>query len=305
MTQSAAAEEHVYLVGHATLKEYLSFLTTEPVAGHPLDLGRIGDEWRAANDHLRQLQYFESVWADNPPVLPVPRSLDALLTHVHADPMFRRSFSLVPSEVGWVELDRLVVRHRTLNLAQVRRVKEQLGPSPGQEQVFRLCLPFDHPPTDFRMGGVQRGSVVFTSASNNLRLLETLCLSPGQLKDYQPFGPIAGVVALVVGFGSNYLNAIASDARLVLNNGHHRACALRELGLTHLPCVIQKLTRREELNVVGGGELVRNPDAFLKAPRPPVLKDYFDPKLRTVVRLVPVRKQIKVSFTIEESEVPA
>src|SRR5262249_4350786 len=135
--------------------------------------------------------------------------------------------------------------------------------------------------------------------------LETVHLLPEQLKDYQSVGPVAAAVGLVVGFGSNYLNAISSESRLVLNNGHHRVYALRELGVTHVPCIIHHVQRREELNVVAAGTLLRNPDAYLKVARPPVLKDYFDARLCRRVHLVAVRKQVKITFTIEESEIPA
>jgi hypothetical protein len=305
MNPEPTGEEHLYLVGHATLKEYLAFMTVEPLDARKADLKALADEWRAAHDHLRQLECWESVWADGPAVRPLPRALEPLLERVQADPIFRRSFSLVPADVGFVELDRLVVRHKLLNLAQVGRLKEQLGCAPDPGAIFRLCLPFDHPPTEFRMGRTPSGGFVFTSDSNNLRHLETVHLLPEQLRDYQPVGPMAAAVGLVVGFGSNYLNAIACENRLVLNNGHHRACALRELGVTHAPCVLQHVQCREELNVVAAGTILRNPDAYLKAPRPPLLKDYFEAKLGRRVRLVPACKQVKISFTIEESEVPA
>jgi len=47
----------------------------------------------------------------------------------------------------------------------------------------------------------------------------------------------------------------------VLNNGHHRASALRECGVRQVPFVIQKVTRREELDVMAIGDLSRHPDA--------------------------------------------
>jgi ParB-like nuclease domain len=138
-----------------------------------------------------------------------------------------------------------------------------------------------------------------------MRALESVLLRPEQVMDHPSLGPVVGFVGVVVGFGSNYLNAIASDGRLVLNNGHHRAYALRQLGVTHVPCVVQKVTTRQELAVVGAGALLRNPEAYLTAPRPPVLKDYFDPRLSRTVRLVPTKKHVQVSFTIEEKELPA
>ena len=64
-------------------------------------------------------------------------------------------------------------------------------------------------------------------------------------------------MGLVVGFSSNYLNVVAAEGRLVLNNGYHRVYALRERGVTHVPCVMQRVTRREELELVGTGALRR------------------------------------------------
>jgi len=108
------------------------------------------------------------------------------------------------------------------------------------------------------------------------------------------------MVGLVVGYGSNYLNAILCRDRLVLNNGTHRAYALRALGIRRVPCVIQHVTRAEELSLIGPAELHRRPAAYLQEPRPPVLKDYFDPRLHTVVRLPRRTKQVRITFRVEE-----
>ena len=111
------------------------------------------------------------------------------------------------------------------------------------------------------------------------------------------------VVGLVVGFGSNFLNVISAEGRLVLNNGNHRAHTLRELGITHAPCVVQEVTRRDELKVIGGGRLRRDPDKFLKSPRPPLLKDFTDPGLSRKVRLVKKTRQVRLRFEVEEESV--
>jgi len=110
---------------------------------------------------------------------------------------------------------------------------------------------------------------------------------------------------LVVGFGCNFLNAIHTEDRLILNNGSHRAFALRELGITHVPCVIQHVPGREELAIVGPPELSQNPDRYLTAQRPPLLRDYFEPVLRKIVHVPSKLRQIRVSFAIEVLDMPA
>src|SRR5205085_5385811 len=97
--------------------------------------------------------------------------------------------------------------------------------------LYRVCLPIDHPTVPHRAGYVADNTYVFVSESNDIRFLDSVVLNPEQVVHYQSHGPIAGVLGLVVGYGSNYLNAIAAEGRLVLNNGSHRAYALRDLGV--------------------------------------------------------------------------
>ncbi len=107
----------------------------------------------------------------------------------------------------------------------------------------------------------------------------------------------------MVGFGSNFLNAIQAEGRLVLNNGSHRAYALRDLGIMHAPCIVQHVSRREELEVLNQ-QLHAEPDRYLKAARPPMLKDYFDPLLRAVLQVPRRKRQVKVTFGIKVLDVP-
>jgi hypothetical protein len=136
-------------------------------------------------------------------------------------------------------------------------------------------------------------------------VLDLALISPKQIVGYQSNGIPSSAIVLFVGYGANYLSVTSTEGRLVLNNASHRAYALRELGVTHVPAVVQKVTRREELNIVAaGGPLSQNPDLYLKEPRPPVVKDYFDPKLRKIVRLLPKARQVRVMVGAEVSDIP-
>ena len=73
-----------------------------------------------------------------------------------------------------------------------------------------------------------------------------MLLNPAQILGHQAFGPVARVLGLPVGYGSNFLNIIEAEGRLLLHNGYHRAYALREAGLTHAACIVQSVSRRDE-----------------------------------------------------------
>ena len=92
---------------------------------------------------------------------------------------------------------------------------------------------------------------------------------------------------------------------MLLLNGSHRAYAVRDSGISHAPCLVQQVTRREELEVTAVSELVQRPDDFLVAPRPPLLKDYFDPLLRMDVQVPKTVRQVRVVVSVETLDAPA
>lgn len=298
-------DECIFLIGRPPFAEYLGFLTTQTLQGATTDYGPLATEWRAANDHIHDLEQQEAGWADNPTIGVLAPNLEPLWEQVRADSLFQRSFSIVPTSIGIVELDRLVVYQKLINLEHVRRLHHQLGDALSDEEVFRLCLPNEHVEPAVSRMRIANNAYLFVSPSNDLRFLEPTLLDATQITGVSPSGLISNMVGLAVGFGANYLNVIHAENRLVLNNGSHRAFALREMGITHVPCLIQHVSRREELKVMASSDLQQQPDTFLTDPRPPLLKDYFDPKLRKVVATPRRLRQVKITFAIEQLDIPA
>jgi hypothetical protein len=90
-----------------------------------------------------------------------------------------------------------------------------------------------------------------------------------------------------------------------LNNGYHRACALLELGVTHAPCVVQTVTRRDELDITAKPIVARDPGYFFNGKRPPLLKDFADPHIcktfpiRKVSRIIEVQIEVREYFACD------
>src|SRR5207247_389945 len=198
-----------------------------------------------------------------------------------------------------------VVYQKHIDLTFVRQLESKLGPAPSDEQIFRTCLPYDHPQPPVKWSRMNKDSFVFMSPSNDLRFLGTMRMESNNIKDYPPPGNIVGVVGITVGFGSNFLNAIYAENRLILNNGSHRAYALRKMGFTHVPCIVQHVSSRDELDIVAASDVVEDPDYYLKHPRPAMLKDYFNPKLYKIMPVNRRMNQVIVKFQVEETNVPA
>lgn len=298
-------DEFIYLMGRPPLASFIRFVRNEAVDGQALNPRSLREEWLSANDHIRELEETEAGWADNPEIRPLPPDLEPLRDELLKDPIFQQAFDTLPTEIGVVELDRLVVFQKHINLTYVRQLQERLGPSPREEEIFRAALPSDHSQPPAKWMKVHGNSYVFFSPSNDLRFLGPMVLQSSHIQGVPPPGSVVGVVGLAVGFGSNFLNVISAENRLVLNNGSHRAFALRDLGVTHAPAVIQSVSSREELKLVGSSDLRRHPDLYLQQPRPSTLKDYFEPKLRKAVFVARQLRQVRVKFEIDEAYVPA
>jgi hypothetical protein len=304
-TSHEIVDDYVYLTGRPTLRAFLSFVRNRSSGGRRADLGALTDEWRAAARHICQLEKSEAGCADHPAIQPLPDTLEPLREQFLRDPLVEHGFNTVPAQVAIVELDRLVVYQHHIDLAYVAMLKEKLGPAPGGEKIFRFCLPFDHPQPPAKWARVHRDTYVFTSPSNDLRFLGVIPLHPEHITGCPPPGALVGTVGLAVGFGSNFLSVLSAFDRLILHNGSHRAFALRDLGYTHAPCLIQHVYSREELNVIASSAVAERPDAFVGQKRPPLLKDYFDPKLRKIVPVIRRLRQVTVKFQVDEGYVPA
>lgn len=304
VTERDDTDEMLYLLGRSSLKQYLGFVRHNAVSPPPE--ASLIEEWQATREHLAMLEQNEAGAADNPEITPIsPDSkYEPLLIELLKDPLVHR-YDTVPTDVAFVELDKLVVYQKHIDLTYVDRRRKQIGPDPTEEELFRTCLPYDHPHPPVKWSRMDEDSYVFMSPSNDLRFLGTMPLQAKDVQGHPHPGDVVTVVGLAIGFGSNFLNVIHSDKRLILNNGSHRAYALRAMGFTHVPCLVQHVSTRDELDLVAPSAVRHDPEFFLEKPRPPMLRDYFDSALHKVLLVHRELRQVRVRFSVSESYVPS
>jgi hypothetical protein len=298
------SDDHVFLLGRPPLSEFLNYVKLYVVGGQTANQGDLRREWGEANRHVLALEKSQAGIADNVPLPDVPPSLAALAAAVQADPVFSAAYQLLPTRIAYVELDRLVVYQKQIDLSYVAMLKTQLGTQPSAEDVFRCCIPAGPVAQQVQVMQTAANSFTFVSPSNDFRWLGAPILQANQIVGYPLGGHLTAAVALLVGYSANHLVVAHAEGRAVLGNGSHRAYALRDLGITHVPCVLQDVSSRDELELLGYGDVAPNAEKYLAAPRPPMLRDYFDPSLRKLVPVVRKRRQVKLSFGVETADVP-
>jgi hypothetical protein len=295
-SDSLPALEELVILGQPSLQEHLDFIRDNVIGGERADLRAACDEWRRVNDIYAELEKREAGIADKAECRDLDPALEPLAAEVRADAHFRRTFDILPTRIAMVQLDRLVIYQTQVTRQFVEDIKSRLSPRPDAADVFRLCLPVGHRqvPLEMRRSGSRR--YTFASESTDLRFHESVLLQAPQVIGHEAYGPVGGVVALFVGFGSNMLNVVRADNRMVLHNGYHRACALRALGVKYAPAIVQTVTRRAELALAATEKVSEDATFYFKSARPPLLKDFFDPRLVRVMLVRRMKKVVEVSF---------
>ena len=293
--------ELVWLLGQPHLGDYIDFVAAKVIGGAAIDPRALTAEWRAANDVYAALEADEAGIAETVECLPLRDELTPLAEAVAATPWFRSSFDNLPFSFVRVELDNLIVSQIHVESSFVPALAARLGDAPDEARLFRFCLPVERETPPVRIQRLSGDRFLFSCYSTDFRAHEPRLFRPGEFQADLLSGPSVGLLGVAVGFGSNFLSAVRSDGRVLLQNGYHRAYALRRLGFTHAYCVVEDVTRKDELRLTADDDVAADPEFYFAAKRPPLLKDFFD---RRLTKFLPVRRMenlVEVEIKVRSS----
>jgi hypothetical protein len=304
-TVKEQVNQQSFLLSLASLNEYLGFLRHEAINLQDVEVRDLVEEWKLAQGVFQALAVDEAGIANEPEILEVPAEHQAYLEEVTSDPVYRKSFGLAPTEVRLVNLEQLISVQRTVYLSHATALRQKLSEKPGLAEVLRFCLPNERPISAVKSAQLSGNSFVFMSPVMDFRFIEPTLLAPEQILDYTESKLASMMLGLTLGFGAGHVNAISYKGRLILLNGNHRCYVLRSLGLRHVPMAIQYASSLQEIKLIAGQEICDQAEGLVNAVRPPMFKDHFNPDLHRVVQTQPKQRQVKISFHVEQIEVPA
>ena len=299
--RDAQRTELVWLLGQPHLSDYIDFVATKVVGGERRSPRKLATEWRAANNLYGKLEQSEAGIAETIECLPLERRLKPLADRVKANAWFRDSFDNLPVSIRRVELDKLVVSQVHVERSFTEALGASLARGASDKRLFEFCLPLERPLPPVRIQRLSADRFLFSSPSTDFRAHRPRLLRAHELAGIPSSGPAAAMVGLMVGFGSNFLSAIRSGRRLLLQNGYHRAYTLRSLGFTHAFCIVENVTRKDELKLTADEEVAADPEFYFASRRPPLLKDFFDPRLAKVLPVLPMENQVEVELKVRSS----
>ena len=302
-SDSVRLSETAWLLGQPSLDNYLSFIRNQVIDGRSLKRRDLIDEWRNANDYYYDLEVSEAGLADRIDVRSLDRRLQPLVDAIVADDRYQDAFDSVPTRIAMVELDNLIVSQLHIDISHTDRLESRLGR--GAEDCRIVALLSAAGPGRAAAERKAHGKEPIHILVDILRFQVPRGKTSRPGPDARPEGSRvdAGILGLKVGYSSNFLSVIESDKRMVLHNGHHRAYALRAMGYTHAPCIIQTVTRTDELNLVASREVTESPSHYFKSARPLSSRTSSIRRIRKVFQLPRILRMVEVSFEVREFEV--
>lgn len=293
--------EYAYLLGAPPLRDFREFVRARCPEIRPEDESQLIDSWRAAVQRIDEIATAECGRVSDPDIQDLPSHMRSRADALLADPAIRASQGPIFCRWAMVNLDQLVMHQRSVDLGHVASLRSRLQCPLTDSELFAIAA--GELQSRPEIGVVRNANTLtFSSVSSDLRYLGTEIRLPD--KDGNRAGPgrPARIVALYVGYGINVLSALRVERRLILINGTHRCHALYGMGVREVPCLVREVACDEDLELIDAPELKQNLPIYLRSPRPPRLRDFFDPLLRIVIRAPPVTRLVHVQITTQESK---
>lgn len=299
-----SANPTVLIKGLFSLPKYIRFVR-ERCVPRTFDDAALVAEWREARTRAIQLMAEESGIADSIQVQELPEEMKPLADKVLEEPSMHRLMSLVSRRWCMVEIDRLVIFQDSINLRHVAKLRDAITPNPSAQEIMELASctgAHAHP----AVRSIQcDGGYTFSSESNDLRFLDVVTVDPKSVQDYEPFGTASHAIVIYLGFSDNTISATRSGSRIILTNGSHRVYALRELGFRFVPCLLTDASDGDVSDFLLPADVKQDPQFYLKAPRPPLFKDYVNPDLTRIVPVVGKNFVLQARLDLQRTIVPA
>jgi hypothetical protein len=283
----------------------LHHIRTQAIEEENDRLSEIIATWENLQPRVEELIRRELGVAESIKVEPIPNEYKSKLEAFASDPLFKKSFLGSRISFGVVEVDKLVAPQREVNLDYVDRLVSSYPKSPTFHDLLDICVSPKRKMDPIQHLEIAPNTHVFSSPNSDIRFLGAFVkqLTVEDL-EYAEFGglPATAVIAFV-GYGGAPVNVFQVGRRIILNNGLHRVYALRSLGVTEIPVVIQHIRDPQlELPEVIAG-LPR--EYLLNVPRPALVKDFFEPDFTITLKVRERIKIVMVSIAVNQHEVPS
>lgn len=198
-----------------------------------------------------------------------------ILSRVRGDERIKAVVKGRPWSLAQVEIDGLVSLQKYVNSTYADAIARDLDLG-GLDERLSFCLTDAYAPRVSELfEGAGGGVFAIKSGGSDLRVVDSSATREPRTG--------ATKVSFTVGWGHPFVVVAKLKGRYVLNNGYHRAFALRKRGVRHLPCLLVDVESYADLECAGPPALF-GPDSILGT-LPPRFSAFFDSDISPTVKM--------------------
>lgn len=306
-----STEEKIYNLGFMPLNEVAGLVVNE--LEETYDLDRVKKLWLPRSQKAAELMNSDMQMLDDQKMEDVVKDVDAkYLEKIEKIENKLKQYPFWQANkyaIKMVKIDELICLQSYVNLDRANFQKSKIRKNATTEELLDFCFPMDRDAAQIHSHMISNNAVLFSTDDHDVR--------PGKIevRKVPKFGDdgVEKIPALVIPVleGDPFVYCVRTYGQfqmqdqttkkvyfLTLQNGIHRAYALKSLGIEYMPCIIIDPTTAAETQLVSKNW---TPERAMQnvSQRPPLMKDFFNYDL---VEKFKVRKRlmcIRVEWKIE------
>lgn len=314
LPDSSDTEEKLFLLGFMPMNEISGLVVGE--LGESVDLKRIKELWLPKTKEAQQLVQTDKRLLDDEKLKEIVKDLDPKYENKIKE--VKEKLDLNPFwqankySIKLVKIDELITLQGGVNLDRANKLSKNISKNATMEQLIDYTIDMDRKPELIHHHQISNNAILFSTDNHDVRpgKIEVRQIPKDIDQDISKENIPAVVLPVMEGDAVIYclktFNFVPlpngtqkKNYYLRIQNGLHRAYALRSLGIEYMPCLVVEPTSLAEAGLITG-QWTPERRAQEVSIRPPLMKDFFNSNLTEKFDVRKTKMCIKVEWKIEK-----
>lgn len=307
-------EEKLYLLGFMPVNEVSGLVLGE--LGESLDLNRVKKLWLPKTKKAQELAKTDSRLLDDEKLKDVIKDID--LKYSKKIEEIEKKLNQITFwqankySIKSVKIDELIALQGFINIDRSEKLSKRISKDVTFPELIDYTIDLDRKPEVIHNHRISNNAILFSTDNHDVRPGK---IEVGQIPKDNEEGNSGGntipAVVIPVHEGDGVIYCLKTfnfitmpdgtqkrNYYLRIQNGIHRAYALRSLGIEYMPCLIVEPSSSFETDLLNGRWSPERKTQEVSI-RPPLMKDFFNPDLTERFRVRKTKFCVRVEWKVE------
>lgn len=307
-------EEKLYLLGFMLLSEINSLVLNE--LGESYNLDRVKKLWIPKSQKMNQLVASDPQLLDEEKMRQVVNDIDPkhskkikeIEDKLVLNPFWRAN----KHSIKMVKIDELIALQSSVNIDRANFLAKHISKNATIEQLLDYTFDFNRKSSVVNYHMISPNSILFSTKDHDIRPGKIEVRRVSLYNENNENDSIVPALTIPIVQGQSFVYCVRTFSIIpsqdgttkkiyfiTLQNGIHRAYALRSLGIEYMPCLIIDPVTSGETNLLMSNW---SPERLQQnaTQRPPLMKDFFNSDLTEKLNVPKRQMCVKIEWKIEK-----